>query len=100
VSLARWWPIPLLIGVAALLAGLDSHAGMRAWWDLRATLREAETERAELQREVDHLRAEADALESDGFAIERAIRERLRLAKAGETVVRLSNPETASPRFP
>jgi cell division protein FtsB len=73
---------------------------MRAWWDLRATLREAETERAELQREVDRLRADADALESDGFAIERAIRERLRLAKAGETVVRLSNPETASPRFP
>jgi cell division protein FtsB len=98
--LARWWPIPLLVGVAALLAALDSHAGLRAWWDLRATLREAETERAELQHEVDRLRSDADALESDGFAIERAIRERLRLAKAGETVVRLAGPDTASPRFP
>ena len=98
--MARWWPIPLLVCVAALLAALDSHAGMRAWWDLRASLREAETERAELQTEVDRLRVEADALESDDFAIERAIRERLRLAKAGETVVRLSGPDTASPRFP
>jgi cell division protein FtsB len=98
--LARWWPIPLLVGVAALLAALDSHAGLRAWWDLRASLREAETERAELQREVDRLRVEADALESNGFAIERAIRERLRLAKAGETVVRLPGSDTASPRFP
>ena len=100
MSLARWWPIPLLVGVAALLAALDSHAGLRAWWDLREALREAESERAQLQREVDALRSEADALESDRFAIERAIRERLRLARAGETVVRLSNPESASPRFP
>ena len=98
--MARWWPIPLLVGVAALLAALDSHAGLRAWWELRAALREAESERAQLQREVDDLRAEADALEKDPFAIERAIRERLRLARAGETVVRLSTPENASPRFP
>jgi cell division protein FtsB len=49
---------------------------------------------------VDRLRAAADALESDRFAIERAIRERLRLARAGETLVRLSGPETASSRFP
>jgi cell division protein FtsB len=98
--LARWWPIPLLVGVAALLAALDSHAGLRAWWDLRAALRDAESERAELQREVDALRLEADALEKGSFAIERAIRERLRLARAGETVVRLSTPENASPRFP
>jgi cell division protein FtsB len=98
--LARWWPIPLLVAVAALLAALDSDAGLRAWWELRASLAEAESERAALQREVEHLRAEADRLESNAFAIERAIRERLRFARAGETIVRLAGPETASPRFP
>jgi cell division protein FtsB len=98
--LARWWPIPLLVCAAALLAALDGEAGLRSWWELRAALREAERERAVLQREVDALRGAADALESDGFAIERAIRERLRLAGPGETLVRLPGPDTASPRFP
>lgn len=98
--MTRWWPIPLLVGVAACVAALDGNAGLRSWWDVRAALREAEAERAELQREVDALRAAADALESDRFAIERAIRERLRFAKDGETLLRLSEPDTASPRFP
>ena len=50
--------------------------------------------------EVARLRAEADALESDRFAIERAIRERLRFARSGETVVRFSAADPSSPRFP
>jgi cell division protein FtsB len=97
--LARWWPIPLLIGAAALVAALDGRAGLRAWWELRAGLRDAEIQRAALQLEVEALRSSAAALESDDFAIERAIRERLRLARAHETLVRLS-AESASPRFP
>ena len=100
MSLARWWPIPLLVCAALLVAAFDGQAGLRSWWELRAALRDAQSERAELEREVDALRAAADALEGDGFAIERAIRERLRFARAGETLVRLSEPETASPRFP
>ena len=100
VSLARWWPFPLLVCLALLFAALDADAGLRAWWDLHASLREAEGERAALEQEVSRMRAEADALESDRFAIERAIRERLRLARAGETVVRFSAADPSSPRFP
>jgi cell division protein FtsB len=98
--LARGWPIPLLVCAAVLVAALDGQAGLRVWWDLRAALRDAQAERALLLREVEGLRTAADALEGDRFAIERAIRERLRLARAGETLVRLSAPESASPRFP
>jgi cell division protein FtsB len=98
--LARWWPIPLLLCAAALVAALDGRAGLRAWWELRDGLRDAEAQRAALRLEVESLRSSALALESDSFAIERAIRERLRLAKPRETLVRLSGPDPASPRFP
>jgi cell division protein FtsB len=100
VSLARWWPIPVIVCAALVVAALDGRAGLRAFWELRAALREAQSERADLEREVAGLRAQADALEGDKFAIESAIRERLRLARRGETLVRLSEPEPASPRFP
>lgn len=98
--MARWWPIPLLLCVAALVAALDANAGLRAWWELRDGLRHAEVQRDALRLEVDALQGAADALDADGFAIERAIRERLRLSRPGETLVRLPGAESASPRFP
>ena len=98
--MARWWPIPLLLCVAALVAALDESAGLRAWWELRAGLRQAEAQRDALRLEVGELQSAADALDADGFAIERAIRERLKLSRPGETLVRLSGVEPASPRFP
>ncbi len=98
--LARWWPIPLLWFGALLIAALDGNVGLRTWWQLRDTLHEAELERAALRHEVALLSAAAAALESDSFAIERAIRERLRFAKPDETLVHLSEPKGASHRFP
>jgi cell division protein FtsB len=98
--LARWWPIPLLWCGALLIAALDGNVGLRAWWELRDALRDAEQERAALRREVAVLRDAAQALERDPFAIERAIRERLHFAKPDETLVRLSGPEGASSRIP
>lgn len=100
MSLARWWPIPLFVCAALLVAALDGRSGLRAWWEVRTALRDAEAERAVLEREVAGLRAAADALEADRFAIEREIRERLRFARPGETLVRRSAPESASPWFP
>jgi len=98
--LARWWPIPLLWFGALLMAALDGSVGLRAWWQVRDTLREAEFERAALRHEVAGLQAAATALEADPFAIERAIRERLRFAKPGETLVHLPGPKGASSRIP
>jgi cell division protein FtsB len=97
---ARWWPIPLFLGAALLVAALDTDAGLRTWWELRASLRRADAERDALRLAVGTLRDAAEALDSDPFAIERAIRERLRFAKPDETLVRFSEPEGASTRFP
>jgi cell division protein FtsB len=85
----RWWPIPLLLCAALGFAALDRDAGLQSWWHLRAALDEADTERAVLRAEALRLRGAADRLEADGFEIERAIRERLRFARPGETLVRL-----------
>lgn len=60
------------------------------WLGGRAGLAEAQQQIAELEVEIAALQREAEALESDPFAIEQAIREELRFAKAGETVVRLT----------
>jgi cell division protein FtsB len=80
----------LLLFAALAIAALDRSAGLQSWWSLRAALVEADVERAALRAEVERLRVAADRLEQDDFEIERAIRERLRLAKPGETLVRLS----------
>jgi cell division protein FtsB len=79
----------LLLCAAFVLAALDREAGFQSWWHLRAALAEAGAERDVLRAEVERLRSAADRLEGDGFEIERAIRERLRFAKPGETLVRL-----------
>ena len=88
--MTRWWPIPLLFCAALAIAAFDREAGLQSWWSLRASLAELNVERTALRSEVERLRLSADALERDDFEIERAIRERLRFAKPGETLVRLS----------
>lgn len=88
--MTRWWPIPLLLGAALAIAALDRSAGLQSWWSLRAALVEADVERTALRGEVERLRLATDRMEQDDFEIERAIRERLRFAKPGETLVRLS----------
>ncbi len=83
------------MGLALALA--DGRAGLRAWWTLRSDVSNARERVAALQMEIEALRGQQEALDSDAFAIERAIREDLELARAGEVVVRIrlaSNPSS------
>ncbi|MCG8590853.1 MAG: septum formation initiator family protein [Proteobacteria bacterium] len=80
----------LAVGLGFALA--DEGSGLRAWIHLREELAEAGERRARLEREIERLRAERDALDRDPFALERAIREDLDLAQPGETVVRFPAP--------
>ena len=77
---------------------LDGEAGLGTWLRLRGDLRAAEARIETLRDEIAVLEDETEALRSDPFAIEAAIREDLHLARPGETVVRLLGEP--SPRIP
>jgi cell division protein FtsB len=67
------------------------------WWHLRGELR-ASSERIDLlAKENEALQAEIEALGSDPFALERAIREDLELARSGEVIVRFTRGSGMDP---
>jgi cell division protein FtsB len=73
-----------------VLAIFDQKSGLPTWWRLRGELADGEARLARLSEETSGLRDEIRALEEDPFAIERAIREELELARPGEVVIRFS----------
>ena len=82
----------VLIAVAAFSALLDEDTGLRIWRELRADLETSQARVAVLVGENEALRREIEMLEAEPAAIDRAIREELDLALAGEIVVRFGEP--------
>ncbi len=83
-----FWLIPALFAAVLVLAATDRESGLPMWLELRQELRESERRISQLQSEAKTLQSEIEALEDDPLAVERAIREVLKLARPGETVVR------------
>jgi cell division protein FtsB len=93
-----WLGLVLALGLAR--AGLDADSGVRQWLYLRAELDEARARIASLDGEVELLHTEAERLEADDYALERAIREELELVQPGQTLVRLRRRGVPSDRNP
>ena len=93
-----WLGLVLALGLAR--AGFDADSGVRQWLYMRAELDEARARIASLEEEVDLLRTEAEQLEADDYALERAIREELELVQPGQTLVRLRRRGISSARNP
>ncbi len=92
-----------LVAMVALVAGwalVDRQSGVSAWLGLRHDLATREQRIQTLQHELDTMRGEVKALQSDRFAEERAIREDLELARPGETVVKIPSEHAGTPRIP
>ncbi len=83
------------IALVFALAVFDRESGLPGWLRLRSELAVARTRTDALSEQIAALRIEIAALEHDSFAIERAIREDLELARPGETVVRFENGDDA-----
>jgi cell division protein FtsB len=81
--------IPVLVLAAAGIAAFDERSGLPAWSRLRADTLAAHARIEVLRGDIEALRRDADALATEDFAVERAIREELGLALPGESVVRL-----------
>jgi cell division protein FtsB len=92
--------IPALVAAALVYAAFDTDSGIRTWLQMRADLEASHTRIEEIRGEIQDRQRDAAVLENDAFAIESAIREDLKLARPGETVVRLSGGEVSNPRFP
>ena len=83
-----WW-IPATLGVAGVVALLDSDSGIRRWHQLGVEVEVAHERIRKLEEDLAQLREEARLLVRDDFAIERAIREDLLYAKRDETLLQL-----------
>ena len=86
------WLAPLLLAVVAVIAVTDQKSGIPMWLRLRSDVDQAAERVAVLAQETEALRAQIEALSSEPFALERAIREDLELALPGEIVVRFDRP--------
>lgn len=82
------WLVPLLLAAVAGIALADGSSGIPMWFRLRDDVAQATARVEGLNRETEALREQIEALESEPFALERAIREDLELARPGEIVVR------------
>jgi cell division protein FtsB len=94
------WVLPALLGLALAHAALDEDAGLRRWQHLRGELADSQQRIAALRAEIAALRAESERLEGEAFAIEKAIREELGLARPGQTIVRMRRDEVPSAWIP
>lgn len=90
-SMTKRTAVVAVLAIAVALAVIDGEAGLRTWFDLRDQAQAARSRVMGLEREVERLSQEIDALNSDPLAMERAIREDLELARPGEWVVRFAS---------
>jgi cell division protein FtsB len=95
----RFLLIPALVAAALVYAVFDADTGILSALQMREDLQVSRLRIGEIHREIRALRSQVAALESDPFAIESAIREDLKLAQAGEVVVRFVPADGTNSRF-
>ncbi|MBW2233714.1 MAG: septum formation initiator family protein [Deltaproteobacteria bacterium] len=83
-----YWLVPAVVAAGFIVAFTDQESGVPAWLRARADLRDSQGRVGVLRAETEKLRTEIRSLETDPFALERAIREELELARKGEVIVR------------
>jgi cell division protein FtsB len=87
-ALKAQWLVPTILVAGLGFSLADRESGLLAWYEIRGKLNVSQDRIATLRDKVEALQAEIGALEADPFALERAIREELELARPGEVVVR------------
>ncbi len=86
------WLVPAVLAVGLMVTLTDRTSGLSTWFELSSELGESQARIVALEAETAALRAEISALSGNDFALERAIREELELARPGEVVVRFARP--------
>jgi cell division protein FtsB len=94
-ALKAHWLVLAILAAGLGLSLADRESGLLKWHEKRQELEISRARIAFLNQRVETLETEISALEGDPFALERAIREELQLAKPGEIVVRFTRGATA-----
>ena len=89
-ALKAHWLLPAIALAGLALSLADRESGLIAWYEMHEELETSRDRIAALNQRVETLKSEINALENDPFAVERAIREELELARPGEIVVRFA----------
>ena len=87
-----YWLLPVIAAAGLALTLADRESGLVVWYETHEELEVSRDRIAALNTRVETLKSEINALERDPFALERAIREELELARPGEIVVRFTPP--------
>ena len=87
-SVSGWTSALVVLVAATVVALVDTRAGIGPWVQLREEAQTARARVAAREAEVARLATEIAELSENRIALERAIREELDLARAGEWVVR------------
>ncbi len=94
---SRLWIATAIVAAAVAYAFLDRETGIPTWLQLREEVADGRARAAAQRARIESLRAQAEALERDPFAVERAIREDLELARPGEVIVRFPRDSFSTP---
>ena len=94
-ALRAQWLVPTILVAGLGLSLADRESGLLAWYEIRGKLNVSRERIATLRDRAEVLKAEISALKADPFALERAIREELELARPGEVVVRFKRSSAA-----
>ena len=88
--------MPLVLAGFGFLAVADGDSGLRMWARLREDVALGRERVDALVQETEALRGQIEALEKTTFALEKAIREDLELARPGEVIVRFRDETNRS----
>ncbi len=93
--------IVVILGCIGLIGfSIFGKRGLLALQQKEAEQLQLEAEIARIKEENRRLRAQVEKLQNDPATIESAIRKKLPLAKPGETIYQVAEPETAKPPAP
>ena len=89
----------ILPGLLLLAAYYAVFGGEYSWFELRdarAAVQQEEADLAELDRQIDSLRAWADSMQIDPVTLERIARERFGMIRDGEILYLFAHPRDTS----
>ncbi|MDG2050110.1 MAG: septum formation initiator family protein [Myxococcota bacterium] len=90
-----YWLVAAVTALGIVLVLIDQKSGVAEWQRLRSELAVSQERIEELSARSEGLRSQIAELETEPFAVERAIREELGLVRPGERLIRFTGERSS-----